>query len=349
MLSRPEGGVSFDAAIRSPSIAVKFCRLSVVYYCLLVVVLVISTRLHDVSAWSLVHSPNTYHHHVTSRRRHVPFPMRLSVDTDRGGSNEDQLRAEARRLLDQAKALREQARVLAETESRASQKDNISGSRIAGTVLPVSPELPWSLPSSSNCNDEEGLEYRLYVDIGREQGTWMDPRWAASGHRIEFTVDVRFDQSPTKASTPNDQRALEVLARDLLRQASATTTRSTPLTLTTAPYARLRGGFDRMKCEGGAYCLETSKGSGDGTIRFCIGVAGTADLQSRLGDVSIPDGALFFSLPAFRQKISLLSSKEGPVTVRQMGWNTGWWREESRIVGTFRAVPLESARQKDGF
>ena len=43
------------------------------------------------------------------------------------------------------------------------------------------------------------------------------------------------------------------------------------------------------------------------------------------------------------------SSKEGVVTVRQMGWHTGWRRDESRIVGTFRAVPIDKAKQKDGF
>jgi hypothetical protein len=36
----------------------------------------------------------------------------------------------------------------------------------------------------------------------------------------------------------------------------------------------------------------------------------------------------------------ILSTKEGIVTVKQIGWHTGWRREESRILGTFRAVTL---------
>ena len=66
-------------------------------------------------------------------------------------------------------------------------------------------------------------------------------------------------------------------------------------------------------------------------------------------DVFVPKGNLYFSLPCFGGKISQLSSKEGPVTIRQVGWNTGWRREESRIVGIFRAVPIADAMRKDGF
>lgn len=41
---------------------------------------------------------------------------------------------------------------------------------------------------------------------------------------------------------------------------------------------------------------------------------------------------------------------EGIISVRQVGWNTGWRREESRILGVFRAVPsIEKARRVDGY
>ena len=53
-------------------------------------------------------------------------------------------------------------------------------------------------------------------------------------------------------------------------------------------------------------------------------MAGTKD-----GDVTIPEGKLYFALPYFgRQKATdtspecmALSSKEGTITVKQMGWN----------------------------
>ena len=35
----------------------------------------------------------------------------------------------------------------------------------------------FSLPQQSL--DENSNNYRLYLDIGREKGTWMDPRWGA--------------------------------------------------------------------------------------------------------------------------------------------------------------------------
>ena len=66
-------------------------------------------------------------------------------------------------------------------------------------------------------------------------------------------------------------------------------------------------------------------------------------------DVFVSKGNLYFSLPCFGGKISQLSTKEGPVTIRQIGWNTGWRREESRIVGIFKAVPIDDAKRRDGF
>ena len=65
-------------------------------------------------------------------------------------------------------------------------------------------------------------------------------------------------------------------------------------------------------------------------------------------DVSIPEGCLYFSLPCFGG-VSNLSTKEGIVSVRQMGWHTGWRREESRIIGTVYASPIEIAIKRDKF
>jgi len=66
-------------------------------------------------------------------------------------------------------------------------------------------------------------------------------------------------------------------------------------------------------------------------------------------DIFVPKGCLYFSLPCFGNSVSQLSTKEGPLTVRQMGWHTGWRREESRMVGMFRALPIEQAKRRDGF
>lgn len=138
--------------------------------------------------------------------------------------------------------------------------------------------------------------------------------------------------------------------------------------LLSARYARLLGGFDKMEIYDGGYCIESS--STVSTMRFCLSVAGTTN-----GDITIPKGYIYFALPYFgtiitqqqkqqsgvevensnnissttastQKRIMNLSSKDGTVTVKQMGWHTGWYREESRILGLFRAVPLLKAQNR---
>ena len=38
-----------------------------------------------------------------------------------------------------------------------------------------------------------GSTYRINLDFGRETGTWMPPRWAATSGRTEFTLDLAFE------------------------------------------------------------------------------------------------------------------------------------------------------------
>jgi len=125
----------------------------------------------------------------------------------------------------------------------------------------------------------------------------------------------------------------------------------------TAPYARLRDGFDKMACSDGAYRIDMNKKTKQATVRMVLEVAGTtqyADQQYMYGDVSVPGpGCLYFSLPCFVNATSgtlqQLSTKEGLVSVRKMGWHTGWRREESQICGVFTAKPLAEAQQRDPY
>ena len=167
----------------------------------------------------------------------------------------------------------------------------------------------------------------------------MDPRWGASGRRISMTLDVRF-----REILCTDERFLNAVVKDNLGGES-----SAIYELETAAKARLRKGFDEMNCYGGCYRLDVNKKNGAATVRFNILVDGTPETGSSYGDVYVPKGFLYFSLPAFGGKISQLSQKDGPVTVRQIGWHTGWRRMESRIVGTFKAARLISAKKRDGF
>jgi hypothetical protein len=256
----------------------------------------------------------------------------------------EKLKAKAERLRQEIDQQQQQKR---HTKHIKSIRDNISDN---GTITPFdqitardtnSMSLPWLVDNTNKTNGEEngGEEYRLYVDIGREEGTWMDVRWGASGKRIPFALDVKLLSTELADASVADQ-----MVKDNTMGRS-----SRVFALKTAPFARLRDGFDRMQCYGGAYRIDMAN-NGRYTVRLMVEVEGTkADQDFMYGDVSIPKGYLYFSLPCFGGRIDQLSTKEGPVTVRQIGWHTGWRREESRILGVFRAKALTAAKQKDPY
>lgn len=167
----------------------------------------------------------------------------------------------------------------------------------------------------------------------------MDARWGASGKRIQFNLDIKLLSN--KLADP--------IVADKMVKDNNMGKSSQVYALETAPFARLRDGFDRMQCYGGAYRIDVDKG-GRHTIRLMIDVEGTmADQNYIYGDVSIPKGCLYFSLPCFGARIDQLSVKEGPVTVRQSGWHTGWRRQESRILGVFQAKKMADAKRRDSY
>ncbi|KAL9189588.1 hypothetical protein ACHAXT_009263 [Thalassiosira profunda] len=273
---------------------------------------------------------------MQSRRRRRPGRVLMYGGTD----DATEAAAEAAQLLAKAKAIRESLETAGEssTAQSVSAKSSVVGTR----------QSEFSLPASLSTENA----FRLYLDIGREKGTWMEPRWGASGRRIECTVDVSIER-------PKEEDGEATLASGEIAAglAKAVTSKSSSLSpvyrLPTAPYARLRGGFDKMIIHEGGYCIESSSSasvSSSSTLRFCLSVTGTTD-----GDVSIPEGNLYFALPYFGLRTEgdasrmELSAKEGTVCVRQMGWHTGWRREESRILGVFRAVPIDKAKVRDKF
>jgi hypothetical protein len=249
------------------------------------------------------------------------------------------LRDEAETLKAKAERLRQEIELQQQErqtpKSSGDSTEIVSSGLAAGKIGNAVISMPWSLDSSAD--HEDGEEFRLYVDIGREDGTWMDARWGASGNRIPFTLDIKLLAN---------QLAEEDVASKMVKDNTMGKS-SKVLKLKTAPFARLRDGFDRMQCHGGAYRMDLAK-NGQYTIRMMVEVEGTkADQNFVYGDVSIPKGCLYFSLPCFGGRINQLSTKEGPVTVRQVGWHTGWRREESRILGMFRAKSMTEAKRKD--
>mmetsp|Transcript_22077 Transcript_22077/g.44867 ORF Transcript_22077/g.44867 Transcript_22077/m.44867 type:complete len:346 (-) Transcript_22077:33-1070(-) len=273
----------------------------------------------------------------------------ISLHSSQDDIENDSTRSEAERLFARAKAIRDSLPPPPPDRS---------------TLTPTTALRKVTKQSTFSLTDEllsNGYNYRLYVDIGREQGTWMDPRWGSSGRRIEMTVDISL-RAPIEGTQGNDaSSSLDILAsNDISNRLTKTATRTSSFSpinqIQSAPYARLKGGFDKMAISNGGYCIESpSRSVSSSTLRFCLHVCGTQSSSGSYGDVYIPAGYLFFALPYFGmrnidgKKQMSLSTKEGTVTVKQMGWNTGWWREESRILGVFRAVPLDLAQQRDKF
>jgi hypothetical protein len=262
-------------------------------------------------------------------------------------SRQEELVQQAQDLLAKAQRLREE---IGEIDSRSTtnstttntnttEENNDTKSETTTTTQSLRSE--WSVEASPTASAAGQTQtYRLYIDIGREDGSWMEPRWGASGRRMEGTLDVSF--STTLAS----REIVDSMVQDNQKGKS-----SEIFVVETGIKARLKGGFDSMKVEPGGYRIDNG-----GTIRFYVSVEGSQD-----GDVSIPQGNLYFSLPCFFRGGSttkrtgeafenvLLSTKEGIVSVRQIGWHTGWRRQESRIVGVFRAVPIEKAQRVDRY
>jgi hypothetical protein len=301
-------------------------------------------------------------------------------------SSSSRFQNEADRLLAQAQALRreiassETANVSQERSSTTSTTTITATTTTSQRNSPPS-SSPWNIVSKENSDPDidrddsssssfSFADYRLYVDIGREPGTWMESRWGASGKRIEFTLDVRFicdNADASRSSSSSSSSLANKTVQELMVQDNFAPGTSSPVfKLESAPFARLRNGFDRMSCHGGGYRIDTSRNNNNNgrkqqqqTIRFLIQTLGIGNGSSgsgddgggggAYGDISVPAGCLYFSLPMFMNSLTQLSKKEGIVSVRQGGWNTGWYRQESRIVGVFRAVPIDDAKRRDGF
>mmetsp|Transcript_3629 Transcript_3629/g.8244 ORF Transcript_3629/g.8244 Transcript_3629/m.8244 type:complete len:296 (+) Transcript_3629:156-1043(+) len=267
----------------------------------------------------------------------LPCGHVASTSTSRRSTNDDDSSGgddaseEAARLLARAKAIRES--IPRSTSAVAEDADAAS----ADTA------------DTSTSKRHPSVGYRLYVDIGRESGTWMEPRWGASGNRIEFTIDVEFlTPSVNGVSGVDTSLADEEIVVRMVKDNFGG--KSSPVRfLTSSESARLRGGFDKMTCCGGGYRIDVGGANGQSVVRFFIETEGTPATGSSYGDISVPKGPLYFSIPCFGNSVTNLSIKESPVTVRQIGWHTGWRREESRIVGTFRAKKIEEARIIDKY
>ena len=308
---------------------------------LLLVLALLLIHLLQSNAFQTVNSSYYAHHHIRKQQynnklQNLGVSSSSALYNNKDGNSDNNTTSEADRLLAKAKAIRESLPQTSSTDKISSSSNSIQDKIISEFSLP---------------NKLEN-SFRLYIDVGREKGTWMDPRWGASGRRIECTIDASFAIQQQQSLLEEDDKT-QLVSEDIAAGLMKTVTNkssqvSQVYKLQTAPYARLRGGFDKMSILDAGFCIESTPSASSSTLRFCIDVSGTKD-----GDVSIPEGKLYFALPYFGQSkdtnTMALSTKEGTITVKQMGWNTGWRREESRILGIFRAVQLDKAKARDKF
>ncbi len=279
----------------------------------------------------------------SSSTRHSFIISMIKDPTETEDISKSEVAKEVQELLARAKAIRDSLPEETKDTQTATIQLQSGGTIVGGSETDEE--------SNSESSASSSVGYRLYIDIGREDGTWMDPKWGASGKRIETSIDVEF-LIPDATSIENNQMDSSLADEEIISKMvkDNLSGKSSAVRILKSSSARLRGGFDKMTCYGGGYRIDAGNGgrSASSTARFFIQVDGTEE-GSGYGDISIPKGCLYFSLPCFGGGMRQLSSKEGIVTVRQMGWHTGWRREESRIVGVFRAVPIEQAKKRDRF
>lgn len=300
-------------------------------------------------------SPLSFNRNNQRQRQHLQL-LQLEASTN---ENDDTriISSEAQQLLAKAKKIRDSL------EQEKGENDNKTEKTSTASVATSNDNVilsPFNVATDDNDISNTSFSsvgYRLNIDIGREDGTWMDPRWGASGKRIEFTMDISFlmptssliDPSKAAASTTDSSLASEDVCNNMVKD-NLSGKSSEVRFVHSAAKARLRNGFDQMNAYGGGYRIDAGSSGSSNTLRFYINVDGTeGEGGVSYGDISVPKGNLYFSLPCFGNNAKQLSTKEGIISVKQIGWHTGWRREESRIVGVFRAVPIDQAKRRDRY
>ena len=92
-------------------------------------------------------------------------------------SNNDDEVAKAKEWLKRAQEIRESIPdSTANLVSTTTNDDDKDAQKKESYVSTASPSQ-WNVPDEDIYNDNPCVGYRLYVDIGREEGTWMDYQW----------------------------------------------------------------------------------------------------------------------------------------------------------------------------
>lgn len=151
-------------------------------------------------------------------------------------------------------------------------------------------------------------EWRLDLDIGREEGTWMPEEWASSGARLSFSVDILIESDYAPSEKDRDGE-LKFMGPNAMRLA----------VLEDATFISSEGEQVVSLPEEGAWKLQLPKTKGAaGTLRFWFEAEQDPDLPegvaARRNDVTLPAERLYFMAKCWREPdLEIGSRKMRPI------------------------------------
>ena len=188
-----------------------------------------------------------------------------------------------------------------------------------------------------------GLESRLTLSVGREDGTWMAKEWGASGARLSLPLQVTFSDERLDLGFPGEEALGGRGARRL-----------------ECAEGRFVGpkGETVVRTDGGAWTTSAIPGPpGQFKLRFFIDFPDGAERN----DVSIPAGRVFFSGACFdRERMeaalppevdvvdgpgSMRILTQGGLTIKRNGLTNlyGALGDVNLILGKFTFAPSDAA------
>lgn len=142
--------------------------------------------------------------------------------------------------------------------------------------------------AASEATSLAGLECCLTVNVGRDQNTWMEKEWAASGARLQFPIHIRFTDEVMDLGIPGEEGLGGRYCKRLDVINPSVSTFVGPNGQVQVPV--LGGGWASLPIR-----ERSPDGGGETKLRFFLDFPEGASRN----DVSIPEGRVFFSGVAF--------------------------------------------------
>jgi hypothetical protein len=207
--------------------------------------------------------------------------------------------------------------------------------------------------NSASAPSLDGFECSLTVNVGREQGTWMEKDWAVSGARLVFPINVRFSDEEVDLGIPGEEGLGGRYCKKLV---------------VLDEFSRFVGsnGEETVRVADGGWATspvsDRNAVNGENKLRFFLDFP---DGASR-NDVSVPAGRVYFSGVAFEDTAvvpsDLLSASsasivEGPgssgvvndggLSIKKNGWANlyGALGDVNLILGRYKISPTKKLNE----